>query len=131
MLQSKRKRRIVKRSDTVGPQAVHHFDFLRLLGKNAKRRKNRRALLELANRAQLRAITECIDNILAKNVPITGAQLKRLSRHKSVLRRVANERLAPHDQKRILIQSGGFLGSIIPIALSALQPLISGLFAKR
>ena len=113
------------------PKAVTHFDYLSLLGKNANKRSGRKALVGLASKDQLLAIAECIENILTGNVPLSKTQLQKLKRHKQVMRTIAGRQLPVHQQKRHLIQYGGFLGSIIPIALSALAPLVGGLFGSH
>ena len=133
MARQKRRAPIVeRRRSQQQPQALKHFDYLRILGKNAKNRQQRKALAALATKSQLRAVCECIENVLAQNIPVSNAQLQKLKRHKNMLRKLANRRLPVSEQRKLISsQSGGILGSIIPIALSALSPLIGGLFGKR
>lgn len=124
--------RIVNRRKRAKPHAVQHFDYLRLLAKNANKPAHRKALVSIANRGQLRAVCECIENVLAGNIPVSSAQLQKLKRHRNTLRKLADRRLPVHEQKKLLMQRGGILlGPLIPMALSALAPLIGGLFGKK
>ena len=124
-------RKVQKTKTKKEPKAVTHFDYLSLLAKNANKRSERKALVDLATKDQLLAIAECIENILTGNVTLSNAQLQKLKRHKQAMRLIVSRQLPVQQQKRHLIQSGGLLGSIIPIALSALAPLVRGLFGGR
>ena len=102
--------------------AVKHKDFLTLLSKS-KQKKRRDLLIELASSQELNAIIECIINILRGNVSLNERRKKRFSRFKNVMREVALKSNPIKKKKRILQQKGGFLGALIPIALSAIGSL--------
>ena len=102
--------------------AVKHKDFLTLLSKS-KQKKRRDLLIELASSQELNAIIECIINILRGNVSLNERRKKKLSRFKNVMREVALKSNPIKKKKRILQQKGGFLGALIPIALSAIGSL--------
>ena len=133
---SKKSKKIRKESTTNKggrrkPKAIEHFQYLSLLGKSANNGHRRRALVDYANKDEIQAIRECIMNLLAGNVPLSTAQVKKLKRHKNAMRILAHSKTPFYHQKNYLRQSGGFLSSIIPIAVSALAPLIGGLLGKR
>lgn len=138
-MSSKKSKKRTKRRRTSGararrpekkPKAVIHADYLTLLGKAAKHRSRRKALIDFANTNELHAIIECIENVLAGNVALTPAQHKKLKRYKTIMRTMTTRQLSPVQLKRHLNQSGGFLGSFIPIALSAVWPMFQKLLPK-
>ncbi len=73
---------------------------------------------------------ECIKNILNGNVPLDKAQLSQLRKYKTTLRSLANKCIAAKEKKRVLKQRGGFIATLLPIALSALGSLFGGIFQK-
>ena len=102
--------------------AIKHKDFLTLLSKS-KQKKRRDLLIDLASSHELKAIIECIVNILRGNVSLNDRKKKKLSRFKNIMRQVALKSNPIKKKKRILQQKGGFLGALIPIALSAIGSL--------
>lgn len=113
------------------PKAVQHIEYLTLLKKSANNKKKRQALLDYADKDELSAVTECVQNILAGNVPLSKEQLKKLRRHKRRMRELSQDNISIVKHKRVLNQSGGFLQAILPLALGALGPIIGGLFGGR
>ena len=99
---------------------LKHQSFLTLLSRS-KRKKQRNLIIELAKEEELRAIIECIINVLYGNINLNKNQHKKLKRYKKSMRKVAQGPMT--KKKSILKQEGGFLGSLIPIALSALGTL--------
>ena len=118
----------IKRPEKL-PLAIKHKEYLTLLSKskNTSRRKN---LIEAGNNSEIRAITECLRNLIEGNVPINKGQLSLLKRYKSVLRSLASKCQPIKSKKKILKQKGGFLAALLPIALSALGGLVGGIFRK-
>ena len=64
-------------------------------------------------------------NVINKNIPIDEKTIKCLNKHKNVLRRLTKAKLSTNSRKKLLRQKGGgFLATILPIALSALTSLL-------
>lgn len=111
------------------PLAIKHMDYLTLLSKT-KNVSTRRKLIDAGDRHQIRAVAECVKNIVNGNVPLTKSQLARLRKHRTVLRNVMNTVRNATKQKTLLKQKGGFLPMLLPIAINALSGLFSGLVSK-
>jgi uncharacterized protein YlxP (DUF503 family) len=95
---------------------------LTLLSKT-KEKKRRNKLIDVASNNEIRAISECIMNIIQGNVPISKTQLQHLKQHKNVLRSISSKCHSMKRKRTILKQKGGFLPAIIPVALKALSSL--------
>ena len=113
-----------RRGGRRGAKAVEHLDFLSLLGK-ARGRKLRQQLIHLANKGQIDAVLECIENVNNHNVHIPANHVKKLRRYSPVVRGLKAPRTSLSTKKRLLGQSGGFLASLIPMAVSAIGGLIN------
>lgn len=119
-----------QRKDKIKPIALKHIDFLNLLG--ATRHKKKRSLLiDYANKEQLDAIAECVQNILHGIVPLSDLQKQKLIRYRNTMRALTLANLPLTQRRRTLVQSGGFLGSLIPIAVSALSSIFGPLFKSK
>jgi len=99
--------------------ALKHKEFLTLLAKT-KDKKRRNKLIDAGDNNEIRAISECIMNIIQGNVPITKSQLKQLKQHKNVLRSLSKKCYSMKRKKIILKQKGGFLPALLPMALKAI-----------
>ena len=95
---------------------------LRVLSKASP--KQRKAILQYANNDLIKCLCECALNILKGTVPLTSAQKKKLQRHKNHLRALADKKTPLVKRKRVLVQKGGFLGSLIAPILSTLGGLL-------
>src|SRR6218665_1128003 len=81
---------------------------------------------EILKNCLLCCICECAKNVLIGNVPLTKAQKSKLSRHKNKLRQLVLKKTRVADKKK-LIQTGGFLGALIP----PIAAFLGTLFAPR
>lgn len=104
------------------PWAYLHADYLSLLGKTKNKRK-RIQLIDLANNEQIKAIQECAQNVLDGYVPLRKKDVRRLTKHKTILRRFNETKLSSEQRKQLLKQNGGFLNVLLPIATSLLSAL--------
>ena len=86
-----------------------------------------KAIIEKANRSLIYCICECVENILKGHVTLKKGQRKRLTRHKTHLRKLIKKGGNIHEKKRI-IQKGGFLAALAPIVLPLVTQLVSSLF---
>lgn len=107
---------------------IKEKEYLTLLAKT-KNRKNRNALIDIATVSQINALSELIINILNANVPLTPKTKNRLVRYKSDLRQLCQKTLATKSRKQLL-QKGGILNVILPLAISALSSLIPAIVKK-
>jgi hypothetical protein len=118
-----------QRNPLHGSKAVEHFDFLSLLSKTNKRHQAK--LLEIANSGQMSALLECIENVGNRNVKnISLDNIRKFQRHSNMVQKLYRPRTSLQRRKQILADEGikgGFLGALIPLAVSA----ISSLFGKR
>ena len=111
------------------PLALKHRDYLTLLSKskNAARRKK---LIDAGDNGQISAVAECVKNILDGNVPLTKSQMTRLKKHKNTLRTLIKNARVNTRKRTILKQRGGFLPTLLPIALNALSGLFGNLLKE-
>lgn len=117
----------VGRKTSKGPLAFKHKEYLSLLSK-AKNRERRNKLIDIADGSEVRAVSECIKNILEGNVPLKSHHLKQMKRYKVLLRSLA-KKCYPQKKKKILLkQKGGFIASLIPLAVSALGGILPQIF---
>lgn len=90
-------------------------------------KKNQRAaFLRDADNKFVKCIQQCIFNTLKGNVPLESSEKKRLSKHKTILRRLAEKRGNLKTKRKLLVQRGGFLPYIIGPILGALLSRIIG-----
>ena len=109
------------------PLAIKHKDYLTLLSKAAKNPTKRNKLIDVADTSEIRAVSECIKNILEGNVPLSKKHLNQMKRHKLLLRSLAKRCYPVKKKKTILKQKGGFIGALIPMAISALSGMLPSL----
>ena len=89
--------------------------------------KERKNLLKHASKVELNSICEVCKNILAGRIAVGAAQHRRLCKHKSVLRKLANKRIKLETKRKILQQQGG---ALLPLLAPLIIPLVSGLINK-
>ena len=79
----------------------------------------RKAILTKTSPELIRCIYDCALNVLHRNIAITPHCKRKLSRHKTSLRKLTDKKVSLNTKRKIL-QQGGFLLLI----LSALAPLV-------
>jgi hypothetical protein len=89
----------------------------------------RKKYLKTCSKESVIRICECVKNLLNGNVPLNSSHLKKLSRHRQSLRKLAAQGTSLKIRKQVL-QRGGFLGTLLPILLPAVTSLLGGLFNK-
>lgn len=90
----------------------------------AKNSNRRNKLIDVADGSEIRAVSECIKNILEGNVPVSNRHLKQMKQYKTLLRSLAKRCYPIKSKKKILKQKGGFVAALLPLAMSALGGLI-------
>ena len=99
------------RAINMSARLCQQASFLRLLQK-ASPRVRRSMLKSHCNKDFILCMCECAKNLLKGNVPLSPAQLRTLRRHKQKLRQLAVKKTSLAKKKK-LVQSGGFLGSLL------------------
>mgnify|MGYP003535994637 FL=1 len=89
----------------------------------------RRNLIKKCDKNLIDCFCECSKNVLKGNVPLNGAQLKKLRREKKNLRVIALKK-TPLKRKRRILQKGGFIGALLPPILSIIGGLLGGNAAR-
>lgn len=84
----------------------------------------RKQLVNKANRELIDSVCECCDNILKGRVPLKKKEKLKLAKHKNKLRALVRKKVSLEKKKKI-IQSGGFLTSLLVPAVSFLGGLLS------
>ena len=84
-----------------------------------------KAITKHAEPGLVKCLCECALNILKGNVPVSAAQKRKLSRHKTDLRSLAQVKTSAKKKKKIL-QKGGLAPLVAKIALPVFTSLLSG-----
>ena len=95
---------------------------LHILSKSSSKR--RKAILKHAHKELITCLCECALNVLKGRVPLSPTQKKKLTRHKKHLRALADKKSSHAKRKRLLVQKGGFLGSLLAAILGTLGGLL-------
>lgn len=89
----------------------------------------RKAIIKSASPDQIHSICEICHNILAGNVGVNVAKVKK---YKTAIRQIANKKIPIQKKKKILTnQMGGFLPLVIPAVLSALGGIVGKVIGKH
>lgn len=78
----------------------------------------RKSILKTASPELIKTLCEMCINTLNGNTKITPGYKKKLKTYKSSLRKLVSPRLGIKSKKKILIQQGGFLPTLITALLS-------------
>jgi len=86
----------------------------------------RKALITICNKELVNCISECVLNVLNGNLKLSDCNTRKLQKHKSELRTVADRQVSLPGRKLPIVQRGGFL---LPL-LSAILPTNASLIFK-
>jgi hypothetical protein len=104
-----------------------HGAFLRYAAK-LPAGKERTQLLKNASSDEMKTICEICSNMQNGQIRMSEKQRRQLCRYKKQIRRMANRKLSLAAKRKIVgEQKGGFIGTLLGIAL----PLLSSLFAAK
>lgn len=98
-------------------------DYLSLLG-STRQKKKRELLIDFASSKDIRAVLEIVYNLLYGDIPLSTIQRRTLRKYQSTLRQIVSRKASLQQKRQILKQDGGFLPTLIPIALSVLSSLV-------
>jgi hypothetical protein len=102
-----------------------NYNALQVL--RSAKNKLRKAIILNGNRELLNSISECVLNVLQGNLKMLDCAKRKLIKHGSVLRKVADKRVSSSAKKRLIIQRGGFLVS----HLAAVLPTVANLLFRQ
>ena len=80
---------------------------------------------------KINILLNCIVNVLEKNIPFPKDQLYKLTKYKSILRRLANKDESIEEKKAVIEQKGGFLQFLIPAVISGITSIVSTLISNN
>lgn len=83
-----------------------------------------KAIIAGADKPLIDTLCDCANNILKGNVSLSTSQKSRLRRHKQSLRTLTQRNNLKRKKK--ILQSGGFLGSLLAPLLGVLGTILSG-----
>lgn len=84
--------------------------------------KEIKEVLKAADKGLIHSVCECAHNLLRGNVKIDSYKKRKLSKYKSILRRLVKKGESVKIKKKYLVQKGG--GVLIPLLLSAVLQTI-------
>ena len=96
--------------------------FLHLLACSSVKR--RKFLLKQATKKELASLFEICLNVLRGNLPLSPHVHKPLKQERNTLRKLADKKISL-EQKKVINQKRGFLGTIASIALPLLAQILS------
>ena len=106
-----------------------HAELLKALHR-ASPAKRRKWMRQHCSLDFVKCMCECARNVIKGNVPLTPAQLKALRRKRQALRQLTLKKTSLTKKKKLL-QSGGFLGAILPPIISVLGGLLGSAFGSK
>jgi len=104
------------------PQALTKRDFLTIVAKS-RGRKRRNALIQVADKSEISALSECVMNFLAGKVKMPKKHLEFLKKYKKAMRLIAEKNKNLKTKKSLLQKKGEFLPEILPFALRTIGKL--------
>ena len=99
-----------------------HANVLKVLA--SANPKLKKAIIEGADSQLIKCLCDCANNILKGNVSMPNCQKTKLRRHKQSLR-LLTQRQSLARKKKVL-QTGGFLGTLLTPILGILGSLLGG-----
>ena len=87
--------------------------------------KDRRKMIKCCDKELVNCFCECALNLLKGHVPVNKHQLSSLRRHKHSLKKLVLKK-TPINQKKKILQKGGFLGALLTPVLAFLSNVFGG-----
>ena len=86
--------------------------------------QSRNFIIQSADRQLLKSICEIVLNVLKGNVKLDDKQRKQLKLHRDLLRKLVDKKVNLPKKRKILLQRGGFLPSLLIPALAVAASII-------
>lgn len=106
-----------------------HYPVISLLGSDKIRQELRNAIIQKLDEDEMEGVEELIGNFLENRLPVNIDTLRVLEPERKYLYKFLRQRDMA-KRKKILKQRGGAIQALIPIAASALAPVITSMFGK-
>ena len=92
--------------------------------------RQRKGFFESANQKQMRLLETACLNLAKNHEGLTEQQIKTLHKFKRGIKIMASKGFSIKEKKKIALQKGGFLPSILPIIASLASSLIPALIQR-
>jgi len=102
-----------------------NFNLLKLFARCANKFELRKAILENSDNDFVKALADCALNLVNGNVKVPVAQMKRIGRHRKIIREMAKKRNSIKMKKKLCEQKGGFLPALLVPVLAAVTGLVA------
>lgn len=89
-----------------------------------KKNSEKKVLLQNGSDEFIKALLEILLNVMNGNVQISNKVKKSLKKYKKVLRRLLCPNVSLKSKRRALIQTGGFLTTLLPIVIGGVLDFI-------
>lgn len=93
--------------------------------------KVKRNFIKNLSKKDIKVLCMTIYNILHNKIPINTAEKEKLFKFRKVLHKFCKSSHTLKKRKEILQQSGGYLGILLPAAISGLSTIISTLISNK
>ena len=93
--------------------------------------KIRKYILENSDKKLIYAIQECILNFLKGNYKLEPRQFNKLKKYKASIRLLVDNNNCFKKNKKILVQKGGFLQFLLPVAVDLIGNIVSNTLFKQ
>ena len=104
-------------------KTLQRKDFLRLLAKSRSARR-RKQIIDVAQPKDIDAVSECALNLLKNKIPLSDKDYRKFYKCKHHIRSLAKKRTSLRKNKLIIQQNGGFLSTLLPLAITTVTELI-------
>ena len=101
---------------------VRNYDLLKAIYKAGNPR--REALISVADDDLIEAICACCRNIIGGVVPLTDLRKRRLIKYRKTVKDLSDS-VIPIEEKKEVIQTGGFITTILPAILAPIIEVIA------
>ena len=100
---------------------------LKIIARIRDLRMRKKILSEIADKCLYKALNEIAVNTVSKKVPLNRATKIKLRKYKTQIKALTRRTKSRRSQKKLVIQSGGFLPILIPAVASILGSIISSI----
>lgn len=101
--------------------------------RNTKSIKHKNSLLKLMSEQDcfFEALYEIVNNIYLRHLKIPAEKIDQLQGHLKILERIHKRPKSKRERRRIVKQTGGFIGYILPLLTSVITEIVSNALSKK